>query len=332
VTAAASESIDRKDEANMQESPLTLSVITVSWNSGSFLPECIRSVAESAGPLPYEHILVDNASEDDGAGIVERDFPEVGVIRNDDNVGFARANNAAARLCRGRYILFLNPDTKVVDDALRRMIAVMEARPDIGALGPKLLNADLRWSRDMGYRVPTLRTVVNEFLGLSQLVPYPRLVPGIVRSRDFDGLEDCGWVSGAAFMVSRALLEQELWNEDIFFFGEDIEYCDRIRKRGWSVCATADARIIHYSGQSMSKQSVEFLAGRSSGIAMYLKKTQGPLAAWAAVKVVRAGYLLRILFHRIRYRLSGDEVSLRKSQRLQQYSRLDSDGSVNGEQ
>ena len=299
-----------------------LSVVTVSWNSRDELGVCVRSVAQSAAPLTFEHVLVDNASTDGSADLVEHEFPHVIVIRNEKNLGFSRANNRGARGSRGRYVLFLNADTEALADALPRMVAEMDRHPDIGILGPKLLNAAGIWSRDMGDRLPTLRTVANTHLGLDHLRP-AGLFRGIVRNADFDALHDCGWVCGASLMVRRDVLERDLWREDIFFFGEDVEYCDRVRRHGFRVCMTPDARIIHYSGKSMAKQSVDFLSGRSSGLALYLRETKGPVTAWAAVRVIRLGYWLRSMRFRLAYQLAGTPASLQKDQRVQQYMQLD---------
>jgi hypothetical protein len=276
--------------------------------------------------MRYEHFLVDNASTDGGPDLVASEFPHVVIIRNLENVGFARGNNIAASRSRGRFVLFLNPDTEVLEDALPRMVAEMDRHPDIGILGPKLLDSRGRWSRDMGYRLPTLRTLANTYLGLSQLFRSPRLFPGIVRSVDFHGLEDCGWVCGAGMLVRREVLERDLWNDDIFFFGEDMEYCDRVRRRGFRVCATAEARVVHHSGKSMSRQSVEFLAGKSSGIGMYLRERKGPITAWLGMKLIRTGYELRRILCRLRFRLGGSSSWLQKEQRLRQYMELDRSG------
>src|SRR5262245_9096063 len=103
---------------------LDLSVVSVSWNSRDDLSICIPSVARSAAPLRFEHIIADNSSNDGTTEFVERDYPHAVVIRNNDNLGFSRANNAVASRCRGRYVLFLNSDTEVLDDALPQMVAV----------------------------------------------------------------------------------------------------------------------------------------------------------------------------------------------------------------
>jgi GT2 family glycosyltransferase len=305
---------------------LDLSIVSVSWNSRDDLRICMPSVARSAASIRFEHIVADNASSDGSADFVERNYPDAIVIRNTGNLGFSRANNAAVSRCRGKYVLFLNSDTEVLDDALPRMVAAMDRDPTIGILGPKLLDADRRWSRDMGDRLPTLWTLANTYLGLSRLPP-ASLFPGIVRNQDFDKAEEVGWVCGAGLMVRREILERDLWHEDVFFFGEDLEYCARVARRGYRICAIPDAEIIHYSGRSMAKQSVEFLSGKASGIAVYLREVHGPLMAWAGVRIIWLGYWLRSTRCRLAYRFGGGSSSLQKNQRLQQYLHLDREGS-----
>ena len=303
---------------------MDLSIITVSWNSRAYLAECIESARESAGPLVFEHFLIDNASNDGSADFVEGRFPHVTVLRNENNPGFAAANNIAGRRAKGRFLLFLNPDTKAMRGALRSMVRFLEANPDVGALGPKLLDAQLRWSPDMGDRVPRVRTVVNTYLGLGKLsLLFPSLFPGIVRTRDLTRVEDCEWVSGACLMVRREITEMELWCEDIFFSGEDIDYCDRIRHRGWRLVLTPEAKVIHFSGRSSNEQSLGFLAGRTSGLALCLKRAHGAGLALLGLQVVRWGNRLRYWKHRTIHWLTGSEVAGRASRRVAQFMRLD---------
>jgi GT2 family glycosyltransferase len=302
---------------------IAVSVIIVNWNVRDLLLAAIGSVFESAGTVGVECIVVDNASSDGSADAVNARFPAVTVIRNTDNVGYAHANNQGIREARGRYLLFLNPDTRVIGDALPAMVRVMDGTPAIGALGAKLLTKDLRWSRDNGYRSPTLRTIVNEYSQLARLLPFPRVFPGILRSRDFHGLEDCDWISGAAFMVRREVAETEQWNEQIFFFAEDVEYSERIHRRGWRVAALGSAGIIHYSGQSMIKQEETFLANRVSATARLLSEREHPVSVRLAVAVIQASLFVRSRLHWLRYRLSGDVTALDKSRRLRQYLQLE---------
>ena len=303
--------------------PVALSVITVNWNVRELLLEAIASVYASAGRLPVEMIVVDNASTDGSADAVEERFPQAIVIRNAGNAGFARANNQGTARARGRYVLFLNPDTRVVADALPQMVRAMEADPGIGVLGAKLLNRDLRWSRDNGYRSPTLRTVFNEYTQLARLIPIPWIFPGILRSRDFTGIDECEWVSGAALMMERQLALAVPWNEEIFFFAEDVEICERVRERGLRVAALASAEIVHLSGQSMIKQDEAFLANRVSATARLLGERAHPASVWLAVRIIQGSLLGRSYVHRIRYWVSRDPVSLEKATRLKQYLQLE---------
>ena len=309
--------------ASLAPGAVDVSVITVNWNVRELLLESIASILASAGAMAVEMIVVDNNSSDGSADAVAARFPAVTVIRNRDNPGFAHANNQGTAIARGRYVLFLNPDTRVLDDAIPLLVRTMDADRSIGVLGAKLLRRDLRWSRDNGFRLPTIRTVFNEYLQLARLIPLPWLFPGILRSRDFTGLEDCGWVSGAAIMMSRELALLQPWNEEIFFFAEDVEICDRVRRRGLRVAALAEARIVHYSGQSMIQQDEKFLADRVSATKRLLGEQAHPISVWLALRIIRASLLARSHAHRFKYWISGDPLSLEKSIRLKQYLGLE---------
>lgn len=300
-----------------------MSIVIVNWNVRDLLLDALASVYASAGTMPIEVIVVDNNSSDGSADAVAQAFPQTIVIRNEGNPGYAHANNQGTAIARGRYVLFLNPDTRVLADALPLMVRTMDADPSIGALGAKLLRRDLRWSRDNGYCVPTMRTVFNEYLQIARVTGMPSVFPGILRSRDFHGLDECEWVSGAAIMMSRALANLQPWNEEIFFFAEDVEICDRIRRRGLRVVANADARIVHYSGQSMIQQDEKFLSDRVSATKRLLGERAHPASLWVATRIIQGSLLVRSHAHRIKYWFSGDRLSLEKSRRLKQYLGLE---------
>lgn len=300
-----------------------VSVVIVSWNVRALLLDAIASIYASAAGSPVEVIVVDNASRDDSVEAVRSAYPGIVVIANADNAGYSRANNQGALAARGRYILFLNPDTRVLGDAIAAMARTLDEAPDIGALGAKLLTREMTWSRENGFQLPTLRTVANEYLGLSRLIPVPALFPGIVRSRDFHGLEDCGWICGAALMVRRAVVEQELWNEQIFLFAEDVDYCARIRARGWRIVELGSALVVHYSGQSLQQPDAVVPANKTSGLTSMIRQREGRAAEWLAIHIVQASMWLRSWFHRLRYFASGDQQSLAKADRLRKYLSLE---------
>lgn len=305
---------------------MDLSIITVSWNSREYLRECIQSARTGAAGLACEHLVVDNASSDGGPEFLEEEFPHVVVLRNPTNAGFGPANNRALAKARGRFILFLNPDTRVLDDALAVMVEFMDRHPEAGGVGPKLLDARLRWSPDMGDRAPTLRTVMNTYL-IGRLAPVPSLFPGIVRTTDLTKRERCEWVSGACLLIRRDAATRERWSESVFFAGEDIEFCDRIRKLGYHLFLLPEAEVIHYSGRSMAEQMDAFLAGKASGLAQYLRRTQGPWTAACSLWLMKLGARLRYWKHRLLFRLTQSPASQEKARRIAQFLRLDEEGS-----
>lgn len=300
-----------------------LSVVIVNWNVRDLLLDCLQTVYDSAGAMPVETIVVDNASTDGSAEAVTARFPEVVLIANETNAFYSPANNQGAGLAQGKYILFLNPDTRVVGDALQVLVDALDRNPRIGVVGAKLLEPELRWSRENGYRLPTLRTIFNDYFYLSRLMPFPHLFAGVVRSADFEGLDPCEWVCGAALMVRREVFEQEQWNERIFLFAEDVEYCARIGARGWELAAIGHAHVIHYSGQSMRQQDMTLPANQLSGLTSLVRQRQGRLAEWLAIRAVQLSILLRSYFHSFRYWIRRDELARDKAKRLRQYLALE---------
>ena len=154
-----------------------VSIVTVTFNSADHIRGCVASVSRSVGTMPIEHIVIDNASRDETSALVRAEFPDVMLVENAQNRGLTSANNQGAELARGRYVVFLNPDTIVPDGTFQTMLGIMERRPDIGVLAPRLVDEMERFSSGiMGDRAPTAWTVINAFLLLNRLSP--DLFPG----------------------------------------------------------------------------------------------------------------------------------------------------------
>ncbi|HZO89922.1 MAG TPA: glycosyltransferase [Chthonomonadaceae bacterium] len=207
---------------------MDLSVIILSWNTCGLLEKCLRSLACSQPGLEYEVIVVDNASEDDSRAMVRRLFPNVRLLVNPTNVGFSAGNNTAIPHATGRYVLFLNSDTVVLEGALAAMVRYADAHPDIGILGPKLLNADdtLQYSCR---RFPNLGTGFFRNTPLGRLFPHNRFaLDYLYQNWDHATPRDVDWVSGAALMLRRTLLDQiGGFDEDFFMYCEDVDLCWR---------------------------------------------------------------------------------------------------------
>ncbi|PKN34712.1 MAG: glycosyltransferase family 2 protein [Deltaproteobacteria bacterium HGW-Deltaproteobacteria-19] len=208
---------------------MELSVIIVTYNTVGFLGPCLASVL-AADPADKEIFVVDNASRDGSADLVERDFPAVHLIRNADNRGFAMANNQALPLCRGRCLLYLNPDTEVRPGALTAGIAYLDTHPAIGLAGARMINPDGTPQESVSLRYPGERHTGGELAGL----------PGGIAA-----------VLGAA-MFAPADLIRDLggFDEGFFLYGEDQDLCLRIRRAGREIGFVDDAVIFHAGGGS----------------------------------------------------------------------------------
>ncbi|HOK08001.1 MAG TPA: glycosyltransferase family 2 protein [Syntrophales bacterium] len=208
---------------------MDLSVIVVSYNTADLIRPCLSSVLAQDG-CETEVFVVDNASTDGGGAVVAEHFPTVRLMVNEVNRGFAAANNQALPYCRGRYVLFLNPDTVVEDGALAAAVAFMDRNPDVGLAGLHILNPDGTDQESVSFGYPGRRFASRELEGL----------PGEIAA-----------VLGAAMIVPREVLAKVGgFDEDFFLYGEDEDLCLRIRKLGLKIGFIPHARVVHHHGQS----------------------------------------------------------------------------------
>ncbi|MCJ7577101.1 MAG: glycosyltransferase family 2 protein [candidate division Zixibacteria bacterium] len=218
------------------------------------------SILVSAGNLSFEIIVVDNDSSDETAKIVEQFYPQVNLIQNKKNLGYAKANNQGIEETRGEYILLLNPDTQVLEDALPLMYEFMEQNPEIGALGPKLLNPDKSVQASCR-EFPTFSTLVWEFSGLSRLFPkssvFGRWRMGYF---DFDKKREVDQPMGSCLMLRRETLDDVgILDENFGMFFNDVDLCFRIKKRGWKIYFYPEPKVIHFKGASTRKAKTKML-------------------------------------------------------------------------
>lgn len=208
---------------------MDLSIIIVSYNTSDLIGTCLDSVT-AADDVTKEVFVVDNASADGSAALIRKMFPSVSLIVNTENRGFAAANNQVLPHCRGRYIFFLNPDTDVVSGAFREAISYMDAMPNVGLAGTKIINPDGSYQDSISYRYPGEKYTTGELSGLK-------------------GQIAC--VLGAV-MIARAELIKDMhgFDEDFFLYGEDQDLCLRIRKSGYEIGHIDSAVFVHYGGQS----------------------------------------------------------------------------------
>ena len=231
---------------------IDLSIIIVSYNTKDFIEECLESIKATSKGFDYEIIVVDNASEDNSLEMLKTKFPDVIVVKNQENVGFSKANNLGVEKSKGRYVLFLNPDTVVYEDALLNMVKFMDEHTKAGAATCKLVmpNGKLDDAAHRGF--PNPWNSFSYFSGLSKLFPKSKLFGGYnLGWLDISKTHEIDACAGAFMMIRRQAGEQiGWWDEDYFFYGEDLEFCFRLKEIGWKIYFVPSISALHYKGVS----------------------------------------------------------------------------------
>ncbi len=289
---------------------MDLSVIILNWNARNYLEKSLESLVCAAHDLNFEVIVVDNDSEDESVALVQEKFPTVAVIANRENRGFGAGNNLALPQAKGRYTLFLNPDTVVTAGALAGMVAFADAHPDIGILGPKLRNGDgsLQYSCR---RFPNLATGFFRNTPLGRLLPKNKFASDyLMKEFDHAAPLDVDWVSGAALMMRRELINQiGAFDEDFFMYCEDVDVCWRAGKavmpngKNWRVTYFPGSVIYHLIGKSSdlvpTRMTYEFHRSQY----LFYKKHYAATTPLALRPLIPIGIWLRAVGQLCRYRL-----------------------------
>ncbi len=300
---------------------IDLSVIIVNWNVRDLLRSCLLSLSSTPSPLcSLETILVDNASSDDSVEMVRGEFPSVQLIVNAENRGFPAANNQGLAVAQGRYVLLLNPDTEVLGSALATLVAYADAHPDVGVVGPQLLNPDgsVQSSRR---RFPTLATALFESTWLQPLAPHRLLQRYYLLDQPDDATLAVDWVDGAALLARRAAIAQVgPLDENFFMYSEELDWCRRFRQAGWRVVYLPTAQIVHHRGKS-SEQAVaaRHIHFQTSKV-RYFSKHHGALAAGLLRLFLLGNYVAQLAVEGTKW-LIGHRRPLR-AQRIAAYCQV----------
>lgn len=233
---------------------MDLSIIIVNWNSKDFLAEALNSVQATVHGISYEVLVIDSGSFDGCAEMLVQSYPWVRFIQSGSNLGFAKANNEAFRLSHGDVILFLNPDTKVLGNAITELMRTLNSRPDAGLVGPKLLNGDGSVQETCVRAFPTL---VNQLLDSEVL--RRRFPNSTLWGKRALGTVDAmpkrvEALSGASLMASRKVFEQVgMFSTDYFMYSEDMDLCLKAARQGFNAYYVPSAVVVHYGGASSSQ-------------------------------------------------------------------------------
>jgi GT2 family glycosyltransferase len=231
-----------------------LSVCVVTYQARELLRGCLTSLYQNT-ESEFEVVVVDNGSNDGVVELLQREFPEVRLEQNESNLGFTHPMNQALQLAQGCYLMQLNPDTVVLPGALDNLLSFMEAHPEAGICGPKVLNTDHTLQKSCRRGEPTPWAVITYFSGLARLFPRSSLFGKYQLSYlDEDQTNLVAGVSGSCMLIRRQVVEQIGYLDERFFaYQEDADYCRRARQAGWLVYYVPESRIIHYGGMGGSR-------------------------------------------------------------------------------
>ncbi len=241
----------RSDQGSVPD----ISICLVNWNTKDMLRDCLQSIDQHKDDLQIEVFVIDNASNDGSGDMVKTEFPNVYLIENNTNRGFAQANNQGIHQSSGRHIFLLNPDTVILPGALTAMVRFLDTHPQAGAVAARLFNTDGTLQYSLRH-FPNFLTPFTENTNLAH-------IPGIHcysrRSRmmtwSHETVREVEQPAGAALMIKRACIETlGSLNSCYHMFFEDVDICYRIRENGWKIYYLPEARIIHHGGQSVKKR------------------------------------------------------------------------------
>ena|ERR1035438_2213977 len=250
---------------------LFCTIVIVSYNCRQPLQACLLTLTSGGHPPPI--IVVDNASTDDTAEMIGRDFPTVQLIQNTRNHGFAAACNQGIRACASNFILLLNPDTMLRPATLQKLVDTMRAQPNIGACGPRVLNTDGSLQSSCR-RFPTLGAMVCDELGLGRLFPHSRRFAKYrMHGWEHDETHDVDQLMGSCLLLRRMMLEHiGLLDERFFLYFEEVDLCLRLWRTGWRAVFVADATVTHLGGECSKTDPRNALGHRYRSLFAFYRK------------------------------------------------------------
>ena len=276
-----------------------ITVVVVSYNTGHLLDRLFSALAAAQGSLRIQTIVVDNASRDNSVELLRSKYPTVELIENPTNPGFGRANNQALPKIRGKYVLLLNTDAFVSPDTLSKTLSFMEANPQCGILGVKLVGEDGTLQPSCRY-FPTPWNVFLTSTGLDRFFPNTPLVDDM--KWDHSRIRECDWVPGCYYLTRKQLVDQiGLFDPRFFLYYEEVDHCRRAHEAGWKVYFFPSTQVVHIGGESAKADAALTSAGRQierlqiESELLYFRKHYGLPGLISSVFLTICGWLLATL-------------------------------------
>ncbi len=251
-----------------------ISIVIVSYNVKPFLEQALNSILKALEGISSEIFVVDNGSGDGSALLVKERFPQVKLIENKENLGFARANNQALKIAKGKNLCLINPDTLVQEDTFKVCLDYLNTHSDVGMVGCKILNPDGTLQLSCRRSFPTPWVAFTKVTGLSHLFPRSKFFSKYnLTYLDPDKEAEVDAVSGSFMMAKRKVIEEVGFLDEIFFlYGEDLDWCYRIKQKGWKIIYLPQTQIIHYKGQSAREAPFDVLKVFYQAMYLFIKK------------------------------------------------------------
>ena len=290
----------------MKAQTLVLSIIIVNFNSCEYITKCLESILKDTKEMETEIIVVDNSSADNSVAVIRKLYPQVLVIENPRNIGFAAANNIAIKKARGKYILVLNPDTIISTGTTIELLNFMTLHPEIGMLSPKLIRQDGSLDTACRRSFPTPFDIYFHLLGLDRLFPNSKLFAHYNLSY-LNPSESCevDCVAGAFMLVRSAAVNMVgLMDERFFMYVEDIDWAHRFRLQGWQVYYYANREVLHYKHGSTNKEKngmlPEFYKALYQGYDKFYAQQTPTIFNWTMFFTLRIFLFFALISFRIR--------------------------------
>jgi GT2 family glycosyltransferase len=276
---------------------MDISVVIVGWNARHYLELCLESLVAAPPRRGIEVIVVDNASADGTSEMIEARFPWVKLIKSSENLGFAKGNNLAIRQCQGSYIALVNPDVIVLPGCLDALADFLDQNPGVGNVGPRVLNPDMTLQSSCR-RFPTLW---NNFCSATHLENVFKVSPFFAGEHMFyfphDRMITVDVLVGCFSMIRREAFDSVgLLDENLFMYGDDVDWCRRCWKAGWEVVFFPGAKAIHDRGKTTAPYPVRFAVAQQKSVLYYWSKHHGFWGVFGIHSIILFHHLLRYAF------------------------------------
>jgi hypothetical protein len=269
-----------------------ITVVIVNYNVRPFLDHCLQSVLRASAGIDVKVIVVDNASEDGSVEMVKQRYPQVTLISNTENLGFARANNQAFQQAEGEFVLIINPDAFVQQDTLKTLQSRLTSLGDVGAVGPKIILPDGRFEPRSMRGFPTPWAAFSYLSGFSALFPRSRLFSRyLLTYLDPDREQEVDALSGCCMMVRRSLLtDLNGFDGDYFMYGEDLDLCYRIKQLGYRILYDPTTCIVHFKGESTRRSTIDHQFHFQKAMRLFVEKNLAKNVSSLARGIITLGF------------------------------------------